>query len=177
MVVKRTGYLPVVWRGTFENRAGASRVVKKPGDVALVERGCPRWLVFACPCGCGEELPVNLDPRAGPAWRMYRSTSGVSVYPSVWRDTDCESHFIVWRDEISLFGAGRDFDEDSALVSQPLATAVLDELPADVVRGFEDVAAALGLVPWDVLDACRKLVRQGAVVEGQGRERTKFRRK
>lgn len=169
--------LPILWRGTFTNRAEASPKVKSPGEVALVERGRPRWLVFACPCGCGEELPVNLDARAGPAWQLYRSTSGVSLYPSVWRDTGCESHFIVWRNQILLFGAGRDFEDDADIVSEQFATAVLDALPKNALRGVDEVASDLGAVPWDVLDVCRKLVRQGLLVEGHGRERSKFRRK
>jgi hypothetical protein len=177
MTARRSGYLPIAWRGTFTNRAGASPAVKAPGDVALVERGRPRWLVFACPCGCGEELPVNLDERAGPAWRLYRSRRGTSLYPSVWRDTGCESHFIVWRDEILLFGVGRDFEDESGVDSESLLEPVLGALSSDAFIGFDDIAGALGAVPWDVLDACRTLVRRGFVVEGAGRQRAKFRRK
>src|SRR6267378_4236509 len=79
-------------------------LVSAPGDAVLIERGTPRWLLLACPCGCGAELPINLDRRAGKAWRVYKhGTTTLSVYPSVWRDTDCGSHFIIWRGNILLF--------------------------------------------------------------------------
>src|SRR5258708_2177168 len=92
-------------KATLSSREGISAYLKKPGDGVIVERGRPRWLILACPCGCGSQIPVNLDSRAGPAWRLYRRRSGVTVYPSVWRDSDCESHFIIAHNRIYLFGA------------------------------------------------------------------------
>ena len=58
------------------SRAGASAYLKQPGDAVIVDRNGPRWLIMACPCGCGAELPVNFDRRAGPAWRLYRISEG-----------------------------------------------------------------------------------------------------
>ena len=51
----------------------AASSVSKPGDCAVVERaGTRRQLVMCCPDGCGEILSINLDPRSGPAWRLYK---------------------------------------------------------------------------------------------------------
>src|SRR5439155_5771117 len=57
-------------------------------------------LVMACPDGCGDVLTLNLDSRAGRPWKLYRERDQISLYPSVWRDSGCESHFIVWRSRI-----------------------------------------------------------------------------
>src|ERR1700680_626575 len=92
-------------RARVNSRANASAHLKQPGDAVIVDRQGPRWLVLSCPCGCGAEVPVNLDRRAGPAWRIYESPRGTSIYPSVVRDTDCKSHFIIWRNNILMLGA------------------------------------------------------------------------
>src|SRR4051812_40038452 len=97
------------FRAEVEHRHDGDTLLQTPGDAVLVQRGRPRSLLIACPDGCGETLVVNLDPRAGKAWRIYRKGAVISLSPSVWRDGGCESHFIVWRSHIlwcdSRFGA------------------------------------------------------------------------
>src|SRR5262249_8443189 len=136
------------------------------------------WLLLKCPCGCGDEIPVNLDRRAGKAWRIYRSGKGLTLFPSVWRDTGCQSHFIVWRDQILLFGE-RD-DEVSQSPSHPdlltLANRILAAWPRDGWISYVEIADLLGEIPWDALDACRYLARTGALIEGRADLRTQFRR-
>jgi hypothetical protein len=163
----------LVWRGVVETRADASALLQSPGDVALVERGTPRWFIFSCPCGCGEQLPINLDPRAGPAWRLYRGPRGVSVYPSVWRDNGCESHFIVWDGKYLVFERDRYPEEPSD--REDIATeTILASFPAEGLIPFLDLADMLGAVPWDVLAACRRLVQRKLASEGTGAERGCF---
>jgi len=168
-------------KGVVSSRADASAKLKAPGDVVLVERGYPRWLVMQCPDGCGDEIPINLDSRAGPAWRMYRTPKlGLTIYPSVWRDTGCESHFIVWRDNILLFGGWDDSDyesfwEDNAFDS--LRDAVLAHLQRDRMVHFSAIADDLNEIPWDVLKACRQLVKRGLALEGEKKQRQHFQRK
>jgi hypothetical protein len=163
-------------------RGEASAHLKSPGDAVLVERGRPRLLMLSCPCGCGEELPINLDARAGRAWRLYRNQrSGLSLFPSVWRESGCESHFIIWRDKLFLFGQ---YDEDEGLMETsaveadggaPLVDAVQKELSSELVP-FGDIAEKLEAIPWDVLTMCRKLVRAGLAREGEGKQRGSFSR-
>jgi hypothetical protein len=166
-------------KAELESRVGADEFLKAPGDAALVVRGQPRWLLLRCPCGCDEIIPINLDARAGKAWRLYRgSRSGLTLFPSVWRDTGCESHFIIWRDNILLFG---DDDESGASPRdtfdvQALVKRVLSAWPAGQLVSYLEVADALKEIPWDVLEACRELVARGALVEGSGRQRGQFRR-
>lgn len=165
------------FKGAVQSRGEASAYLKAPGDAVLIERGRPRWLLLSCPCGCGEEFPINLDPRAGPAWRLYISQhTGLSLYPSVWRESGCESHYVIWRDKIYMFGRYEDdFDNASQTDGTSQFTeAVRKRLPIVGLIPFSDVAEDLGEVPWDVLMVCRHLVRSGLAHEGVGKQRGSF---
>jgi uncharacterized protein DUF6527 len=159
-------------KANVSSRASASEHLKQPGDAVVVDRQGPRWLIIQCPCGCGAELPINLDRRAGPAWRLYASQKyGVSVYPSVWRDTDCKSHFIIWRNKILMMGVQDDrfWDEDTAGSRDELDKLVLSRLSRDRQQSAEQISDQLpGSVPWDVLLSCRRLGWRGLAEEGQG---------
>lgn len=160
-------------------RADVADKLAEPGDAVLIQRGTPRWLMLKCPCGCGEELPINLDARAGKAWRIYFGKAGeISIYPSVWRDVGCGSHFIVWRDEIFLFGGTE--DERSFFRSQSELDALAERVhavwPNKGWASYVDIADRLEEVPWDVLDACRHLARRKILVEGRIEGRLLFKR-
>ncbi|MCP3368646.1 DUF6527 family protein [Bradyrhizobium cajani] len=161
------------------SRAEASAHLKQPGEAVIVDRKGPRWLIMLCPCGCGSELPVNLDRRTGPAWRLYESPKGASVYPSVWRDTDCKSHFIILRNKILLFGPRGDdwwLDEEE-LGESELRDRVLETLSARE-QSIEEISDRIaGSVPWDVLRCCRKLCRNGKAIEGSDLSKGRFRRR
>src|SRR5690349_12185968 len=90
----------ISFRGRVERRDLSTPLLRAPGDAVLVERGKPRLLIIRCPCGCGDDLLVNLDRRAGKAWYVYRNSKGLTLYPSYWRDDGCGSHFIVWDSHI-----------------------------------------------------------------------------
>jgi hypothetical protein len=163
-------------KGTVASRAEANGQLFSPGDAVLIDRGRPRWLLLRCPCGCGDELPINLDSRSGAAWRFYKTADNVvSLFPSVWRDTGCGSHFIVWRNHIVLFGDGDigDPPEDSEEL-EGLVEAVRKQLSDKRLVSYVDIADTLGEVPWDILRACRYLVRQGTAREGRGKSRGFF---
>jgi len=167
-------------QGEVSSRTDAANRLKFAGDAVLVTRGVPRLLLLMCPCGCGEQLPINLDQRAGPAWRIYKARNGaVTLYPSVWRESGCESHFVIWRDRILLFGSSDEDFDDSQLADENLPTpeAVLQHLPTAELISFFDVAESLDAIPWDVLRICRRLVRAGTAWEGRGKERGSFGRK
>jgi len=162
------------FHGTVSTREEAAAHLRSPGDAVLIERGRPRWLILSCPCGCGEHFPINLDPRAGPAWRLYINRGAVTVYPSVWRESGCCSHYIIWRDRILLFGQNEEdleFPDDETL---PLPEAVYERLPAEGMVLFSEIAEALDALPWDVLKICRRLVRKGLVREGRAKQRGWF---
>ena len=87
---------------TVDSLAATSELLLAPGDAVIVHRVCFRWLTLSCPCDCHEIIRINLDPRAGPAWSLYQSKEHITMYPSIWRDTGCGSHFIIWRNKILL---------------------------------------------------------------------------
>lgn len=168
----------IALKAEVSSRAGASDHLAAPGDAVLITRSTPRWLLLCCPCGCGEEIPVNLDARAGKAWRLYRSEiTGLTLFPSVWRDTGCESHFIIWRDRILMFGASDYGLRDPVRFDvETLSDRVLNAWPEVNFASFVTVADALGEIPWDVQDACRKLVKKGRLVEAGASRRGWYRR-
>jgi hypothetical protein len=171
-------------RGVVASRDEASALLEASGDAVLVERGRPRLLVLSCPCGCGEQFPINLDPRAGPAWRLYRESRDVgagrwrrrrslSLFPSVWRETGCRSHYIIWDGRIVLFG--RDYEYEGSLeLTVEMMEEIFARLPSEGLVSAIDIADALGAVPWDVMVACRRLVRTGRAWEGKDKQRGHF---
>ncbi len=165
------------FRGNMKTLAEASARLMAPGDAVLVYRGRPRLFLLSCPCGCGERLPINLDARAGPAWTLYsKRRLGKSLFPSFWRETGCMSHFVIWNNRIYLFGGfDRDFDSPQpARRTSQLIGAVRERLPDDELIPFSELAVTLGAVPWDVLEACQRLVYLGLAREGEGDQRGSF---
>jgi hypothetical protein len=151
------------WKGTIESRSDTSRIVKSPGDCVMVARdGIPRWLVMRCPCGCGDEIPINLDFRTGPAWSIRNPGPQTSLFPSVWRESGCKSHFILRRGSIWLIRGQPSWR--SLGVSEELSAAVLACLTGSPTP-YPAVAETLGEDPWDVLDACNLLVKRGYLLE------------
>jgi hypothetical protein len=62
---------------------------------------CPQYAIFACPCGCGETIELNLNHHSSPCWDIKWHINGkVSFYPSIWRITGCQSHFYLIKSKI-----------------------------------------------------------------------------
>ncbi len=158
------------FRGLVEHRHDADLLVRQPGQAVVVRRGVDRSLTMVCPDGCGETLTINLDRRAGPAWRAYVEKDGVSLYPSVWRHTGCKSHFIIWRSRIYWCDLNDEFQSTSGDFEQRVM-AVLDGR----LRPYAAVADQLTAVPWAVLSACHRLQARGLVQGGTGEQRGCFR--
>lgn len=167
----------IAFRGTTETRDAASALLRNTGDLALVIRDCPRMLVLRCPCGCGDELLINLDRRAGKAWRYYRSKEGLTLYPSYWRDSHCGSHFVLWNDNIYWCYSRGDTEEDEIWrMDSPLDSAVLDALPFAKFVEYTEVAETLNEIPWAVLRSCRRLVDKKHAQEAPLPNHGRFRR-
>jgi len=154
----------IVLKGVSGTHGEALALVRESGDIALVERGRLRALVCMCPCGCGDAITINLDRRAGKAWMLYRRGNGISLYPSVWRDSGCESHFVVWNNRVLWLEGDWLFDEDHI---DHLVSKIIPLIPNHEFVHFRDIAERIDEVPWSVLRACRKLARAGMVAEGQ----------
>ena len=133
--------------------------------MSFVTRVVPRSLVMQCPCGCGDVFSVNLDPRVGPAWLVYQTSLGLTVYPSIWRESGCRSHFIVWNSRVIFMGAAGEWF--AAEASADLQRKVLRALGLEESKHFTDLARDINEVPWDVLMACRSLAAARLLREGQ----------
>ncbi|TAL03636.1 MAG: hypothetical protein EPO07_05910 [Verrucomicrobia bacterium] len=149
------------FRGKVESRDGAALLLSNPGDAVIVERGKPRLLILRCPCGCGDDLLINLDRRAGAAWYLYQKRKGITLFPSYWRDDKCGSHFILWNDHI-YWCLGWETDEsDTWQVSLEIEDKVYAAMPDEWFVNYEQLAEQLDFIPWEVLQACRQLVKKG----------------
>jgi hypothetical protein len=85
------------------DQASAARALS-PGTLVLVMPAQrPKHLKLVCPCGCGEVLTVNLMREMGKAWDVWLdSERRVSLFPSVWLDAGCRSHFILRQNKARL---------------------------------------------------------------------------
>lgn len=160
------------FRGDVEYQDDADAATEATGDVAIVVRGRPRSFVIACPDGCGERLIINLDPRTGPAWTLYRTRRGLTLYPSVWRNSGCESHFILLHDRIIWCSRNDEFEAEPG--DHGLNELVLAALGPDL-KSYQQIAGELGEIPWEVWRACRDLAGRGLAIEGDGRDRARYR--
>jgi hypothetical protein len=118
---------------------------------------------MVCPDGCGENLTINLDRRTGKAWRKYQTGVNLTIYPSVWRDTGCRAHFIVWKDRIIWCGNG---DSSGVILEETLIAKVFSKLSVDSYISYESIAEDLQLIPWEALWACKELQKRRRCVEG-----------
>lgn len=61
-----------------------------------------RWVMFRCPCGCNEIITLSLQKVHYPNWQLReRHERRPTLYPSVWRDVGCYSHF--WIEDGRVF--------------------------------------------------------------------------
>jgi hypothetical protein len=78
----------------FSDRASATSAAKQRGVAALISSGNARkWLLFACPCGCNQQIALNLMQNHRPHWEVDIVTPiKFTVYPSI-DSTTCGAHF------------------------------------------------------------------------------------
>lgn len=153
----------IYYKGTIPNRSESKSLLNKAGDFLIVKREIPRLLILRCPCGCGDDLIINLDERAGPAWRLYYRKGEYSLYPSYWRDSACRSHFIIWNNNVYLFSKDDQLDEEWS-VSQKTEDYILQVLKKDKFTHYRELADACGIVPWESLQACYQLLKKGLCI-------------
>lgn len=70
----------------------------EPNTLYLVGKERQEWLaLMTCPCGCGDQIMLNLLKDAKPCWNIvfaqYRIPTGIS--PSINRLQGCKSHFFI----------------------------------------------------------------------------------
>ena len=166
MTVSREPARRLVLRGEAARNQEAAALAAEPGNAATVKRGRMRSIVIACPDGCGDHITVNLDDQAGPAWRLYQRPQGLTLFPSVRRDSGCLSHFVVWHNTIlwcEAYDSGNREPEDR---DPGLKDRVLGRLTRSF-RSYVDVALELDEVPWEVGRTCRLAVHDGLAEEAE----------
>lgn len=146
--------------GDAEYRDQAEASLNTPGDASMVFRSRPRSIVMACPDGCGETLVINLDSRADKAWRFDMRGEGLTLFPSVWREGGCESHFIVWRGHI-LWCDRFEGGNREPPYNPEIEAAVLSAMDEVQPRNAVELADAIEELVWDVSRVANRLVGRG----------------
>jgi hypothetical protein len=157
--------------GVAEYRDEAEKMLAASGDAVVIQRGALRSVVICCPDGCGETLVVNLDPRAGKAWKLDMRSGRPTLYPSVWRDGGCGSHFIVWRGQLLWCDRFEEGNVEPVFDMVSLERRVLGALRKSGLRSAEEIAVELDEIPWEVSRAGHALTRRKLAVSGSGRYR------
>lgn len=75
-------------------------------NLVLAREDGEDWCVgLRCPCRCGQRLEMMLLKEVKPHWELTLDARGrVTLHPSVWLRTGCQSHFwvregkIIWCD-------------------------------------------------------------------------------
>ena len=164
----------ITMQGQVEYGGEARAKLSAPGDAVVVRRGQLRSFVIVCPDGCGDVLTINLDSRAGPAWRLYNRKGSITLFPSVWCSSGCGAHFIIWRNAIVWLGAFEDENEEPDY-DTALERRILEVLDATTLTHFTAIAGRLDELPWDVARACRRLLEKKRLVCGAGKDSQSYR--
>ena len=165
----------IYYKGTIESRTKSRDLLQEPGDFVIVKRGIPRLVILCCPCGCGDDLLINLDKRSGPAWRLYSKNGKYTLFPSYWRDTKCKSHFIIWNNRIYWCYSNYEYDQDWT-VGEEVEIIVLEMLKQDEFKSYLEIADESGLLPWETLQACEQLSKRGLCIPKNGRPHEYFKK-
>jgi len=79
---------------TEVNRPPSNKNVKKDTFYLVTDGKNHKWTLFQCPCGCEHVITLSLQSTHNPHWRFTMNTAGQpTLYPSIWQDTSCFSHF------------------------------------------------------------------------------------
>lgn len=67
----------------------------------LVDEDDPWYAAMLCPCGCGAVIRLCLQEDVSPSWSLKYDNNGLmSLSPSIWRTTGCQSHFFLKKGKI-----------------------------------------------------------------------------
>lgn len=66
-----------------------------PGLLYIEGRAGEYWFAsLLCPCGCMQEININLDKNEAPCWKLGKSKLS-DLSPSIWKKNGCKSHFFL----------------------------------------------------------------------------------
>ncbi|MFD2582656.1 DUF6527 family protein [Pedobacter vanadiisoli] len=52
-----------------------------------------------CPCGCNEDINLNLEPDEDPCWSLSAGNL-TDLSPSIWKSNNCRSHFFIKKGKV-----------------------------------------------------------------------------
>ena len=93
---------------TFLEKAPKNSEIKERTLVCVTHNNKYYWTLFLCPCGCADVINLPMQPPHHPKWNIDLSRNQPSLYPSIWRNKGCMSHFwikngaIVWCDDTGI---------------------------------------------------------------------------
>lgn len=61
-----------------------------------------KWcIVFTCPCGCSEQIILNMLESSKPRWTVEKnSKNDFSIFPSIHRKVGCKAHFFIRHSDV-----------------------------------------------------------------------------
>ena len=81
---------------TIKEKIPEDTQVEDKDFIEIIYKGQSFWSIFKCPCGCGNVISLPLKETHDPHWKLKRSVNGrPTLYPSVWQNKGCCSHFWV----------------------------------------------------------------------------------
>lgn len=73
----------------------------KPYVIYVIgENKCYWMALFKCPCGCDDEINLNLLDNTSPSWEIDHNVDEPSISPSIRRIKKCKSHFFIKRGKV-----------------------------------------------------------------------------
>jgi hypothetical protein len=72
----------------------------KPGLLYVEGSNGEYWFAtLLCPCGCKQEININLDENESPCWKLSNDEFS-DLSPSLWKNNGCKSHFFLRKGEV-----------------------------------------------------------------------------
>ena len=70
-------------------------------DILYVEGSAGEYwfATLLCPCGCRQEINLNLDKNESPCWKLGEANLS-DLSPSLWKNNGCKSHFFLKKGEV-----------------------------------------------------------------------------
>lgn len=93
---------PRVSRALYYDRQSSMPQSIPRNTIAIIgSKEKPKWAIFACPCGTGHTIMLNLSRARRPFWSLSLDDDGPSLSPSVdFRDGYTHCHFWLQRGRV-----------------------------------------------------------------------------